>query len=634
VVNEDRLSAVLAEFARTVITDFPIQGILDHLVQRIVGVLPISAAGVTLISASEKPDYIAASDASALRFEQIQTELGEGPCLAAYQTGEAVAIADLAADDRFPRFAPAAVAAGLGAVFTFPLRDGDVSIGALDLYRTSSGPLDAHDMETAQTLADVTTAYLLNARAREQARATSNAFHHNSLHDPLTGLPNRQLLQDRLTKAAARSKRAHTQAAVLFVDLDRFKEVNDRHGHHVGDALLLAVTDRLNRLVRESDTLARVSGDEFVIFCEEVSSADDAELLAARIVQSMRAPFSALGIDLAISASVGIAFAGPGEKLDDQLVINADMAMYQVKRRGGAGHQVIDLRDRLAHVDDDTLEADLRRALAADELDVAYQPIVRPVDRSVVAVEALLRWTHPSLGPVEPRLMIAMAERSDLINDIDDWVLRRACRDRRHWLRQFPGAELDLTVNVSVRHLLQPAFATSVAEALAMFDTPPTALVLEVTENIFIDDNDRVRKVLDDLNRTGIRIALDDYGTGFSSLGYVAHLPVHILKIDRGFINDLASDAGQIIVASVNQLAHDLGLQVVAEGVETTDQHDAIAALRCDLAQGYLYARPMDAASVSDFIATHAPIPFKAVVPATMGNGDGAPALRGGVPRR
>ena len=265
-VNENTLSAVLGEFARTVITDFPIQGILDHLVHRIVRVLPISAAGVTLITDTKRPDFIAASDSSALRWEQLQTEFRQGPCIAAFETGEAVAVAELATDDRFPLYGPAAVAAGLAAVFTFPLRDGEVQIGALDLYRTSPGPLDENDMAAAQTLADVTTAYLLNARARDRARATSNAFHHNSLHDPLTGLPNRQLLQDRMAQAAAQSRRSHTHAAVLFVDLDRFKHVNDRYGHHIGDALLLAVTERLRRLVRDSDTLARVSGDEFVIF--------------------------------------------------------------------------------------------------------------------------------------------------------------------------------------------------------------------------------------------------------------------------------------------------------------------------------------------------------------------------------
>jgi len=609
-VDEGKLSELLAEFARTVITDFPIQGILDHLVQRIVSVLPLSAAGVTLISADKKPDYIAASDESARRFEQLQSEIGEGPCLTAFETGEAVVIADLTMDQRFPFFAPAALAAGLAAVSTFPLRDGDVPIGALDLYKTSRGSLDENDMDAAQTLADVTTAYVLNARARDKARATSNAFHHNSLHDPLSGLPNRQLLQERLTHAAALSKRSHTHTAVLFVDLDRFKEVNDRYGHHVGDALLLGVTDRLSNLVRDGGTLARVSGDEFAIFCEDLRSIDDVEELAERIGQSLKSPFSIMCHDLAVTASVGIAFAGPGEDITEQLVVDADMAMYQVKRRVGAGLQIIDFPHTSPQGDHNLLAAELRTALTLDELDVAYQPIVRQCDMTVVAVEALLRWTHRLRGPVDAPSIIANAERSDLINEVGDWVLRRACRDRQRWLDHHPGTELDLAVNVSVGQLLQPTFATMVAAALLTFETSPTSLVLEVTENLFIDDNERVGEVLSELARSGIRIALDDYGTGYSSLGYLAHLPIHILKIDRCFIADLARPAGEIIVASVNKLAHDLGLHVVAEGVETTAQHDIINTVGCDLAQGFLYAKPMDATAIEALLASRTSLPL------------------------
>lgn len=597
-VDGERLSVVLGEFARTVITDFPIQGIVDHLVDLIVGVLPISAAGVTLIDADRKPHYIAASDELAMRFERLQSTLGEGPCLATYETGEAVAVPDLATDERFPRFGPAAIAAGLAAVFTFPLLHNNTPLGALDLYRTTPGPLDAQDLAAAQTLADVATAYLLNAQARAEATAASEAFHHNSLHDALTGLPNRQLLEERLTHAAERAKRSRRHAALLFVDLDKFKDVNDQYGHHVGDGLLLAVTDRLAHLVRAGDTLARVSGDEFVILCEEISSSRDAELLAERIGVSLRAPFSILNHSLEISASVGIAYAGPGEDITDQLVITADMAMYQVKRRGGAGHQIIDLRSAAQPVADDLLEFDLRRALLADELEVLYQPIVRTKSRSIVGVEALLRWTHPSLGPIEPPSIIAIAEKTELINDLGAWVLRRACDDHRGWIDAHPGIDLDLAVNMSVRQLLQPDFPARVADALRLSETSPTSLVLELTENVFIDDKQQVSDVFDELARLGVRIALDDFGTGFSSLSYLAHLPIHILKIDRCLITDLADSAGRIIVASVTKLAHDLGRNVIAEGIETEAQHKVLMSLGCERAQGYLYGRPMPAIAI------------------------------------
>jgi diguanylate cyclase (GGDEF)-like protein len=346
VVNEDKLSAVLSEFARTLITDFPIQGILDHLVERIVEVLPVSSTGVTLISPGMAPRYIAASDDDAMRFEKLQTDIGQGPCLVSYTTGEPVAIPDLRVDDRFPQFAPAAIEAGLAAVFTFPLRHGAGRLGALDLYRDTAGDLEPHDMGVAQTLADVAAAYLLNAQAREEANATSERFQYSALHDSLTGLANRLLLQERLEHANERRKRSHTNAAILFADLDHFKAVNDTHGHQVGDELLMAVAHRLAGLVRSGDTLARFSGDEFVFLCEDLHSISDAEVLARRVDDAFEEPFVLAGSGLTIpaSASVGIAFAGPGEELTNELVVQADMAMYQAKRQGGAGHQLIDMR--------------------------------------------------------------------------------------------------------------------------------------------------------------------------------------------------------------------------------------------------------------------------------------------------
>jgi GGDEF domain-containing protein len=239
--KQDQLAAMLSDFARTVITDFPIQCILDHLVDRIVEILPVSAAGITLISPGKAPLYVAASDESALRFEKLQTELSEGPCLLAYESGDAVLVSDLRKEERFPRFVKAALLGGLAAAFTFPLRHGDGRLGALDLYHDKTGPLAAQDMDAAQTLADVAAAYILNAQAREDAKATSDWFQDSALHDPLTGLPNRLLLHQRLAHAAERAQRSHSYAAVLFADLDRFKQVNDTYGHQVGDDLLIAV---------------------------------------------------------------------------------------------------------------------------------------------------------------------------------------------------------------------------------------------------------------------------------------------------------------------------------------------------------------------------------------------------------
>ncbi len=608
-VHEEKLSAVLSEFARTLATDFPIQGILDHLVLRIVDVLPITAAGVTLISDGNAPEYVAASDESAMTFERLQTEIGEGPCLAAYNTGEPVALPDLRTDDRFPLFTAAALAAGLVAVFTVPLRHGHGRIGALDLYRETPGKLGAPDMRAAQTLADVTTAYLLNAEARDVARAKTEAFRHSALHDSLTGLPNRELLQQRLEHAALRAQRSHANAAILFADLDRFKLVNDTHGHDVGDELLLAVSHRLAALVRPGDTLARFAGDEFVFLCEDLQSAADVEILAKRVDDAFAKPFALGGdLELALTASVGVAFAGPGEEISSRLVVNADMAMYQAKRRGGARHQIINLREAADTDDRNSLDRDLRAALADGTLRLAYQPIVRTSDGVMSGVEALLRWNHPLRGAVAPVSMVAVAEQSGLIVKLGAWVLERSCRDRSHWLREHPGVPLDLAVNVSGRQLMSQDFAATVDSVLSRTGMDPLALVLEITENVLIEESDRTMAALGRLKELGIRVALDDFGTGYSSLSYLRHLPIDMVKIDKSFVADIGRDgSASAIVAAVTNLAHVLGLTVTAEGVETQDQHDQVVAIGCESTQGFFYARPLPAAAVLDRVAIGGP---------------------------
>jgi diguanylate cyclase (GGDEF)-like protein len=599
VVQEEKLSEVLSDFARTLTTDFRIQAILDHLVDRIVEVLPITAAGVTLISAGKAPHYVAASNASALRFERLQTEIAQGPCMLAFESGEAVSIPDLIADDRFPDFGPPAVAAGLVAVFTFPLRHGGGRLGALDLYRDTSGSLDAEDMGAAQTLADVATAYLLNAQAREDARTASDHFRHGALHDPLTGLPNRLLLKERLVHATRRARRSHTNAAILFIDLDHFKRVNDTHGHQMGDTLLISVAQRLSALVRPGDTFARFSGDEFVVLCEDLREPADVEILARRIDGAFTKPFTLGSLELDVTASVGVAFAGPGEDISKSLLAKADMAMYQAKRDGGARHQTIDLREADATYDRNSLEVDLRWALGRNKLDIAYQPIVRSSDRKVTGVEALLRWSHPQRGAVSPTAIVELAEQSELINMIGTWVLERSCSARAEWLHRHPEAPMDLAVNVSARQLMSQDLYATVASVLDRTRMDPHALILEVTENVFIEDTARTMSVLTSIKELGIRLALDDFGTGYSSLSYLRRLPIDVVKIDSSFIADIGHPAnGGAIVAAVTNLAHVLGLAVVAEGVETQFQRDEVSAMGCEFAQGFFYAAPMPASAI------------------------------------
>jgi diguanylate cyclase (GGDEF)-like protein len=603
VVDEDTLSSVLSEFARTLITDFPIQGILDHLVERIVDVMSVTGAGVTLIWPGTAPRYVAASNRAALGFERLQTELGQGPCLAAYETGHAVSVPDLRLDRRFPEFSSAALTEGLRGVFAFPLRHASGRLGALDLYRDGPGALAPRDLAAAQTLADVAAAYLLNARARHEALEVSDRFRLSALHDALTGLPNRVLLQQRLEHAAQRAHRSHSPAAVLFADLDRFKWVNDTYGHPVGDELLIAVAARLSGLVRPGDTLARVSGDEFVILCEDLGHVDDAISLARRLDEAFAVPFCLADTELRVTLSVGIAYSGPGEAVTDQLITHADLAMYQAKRRGGATHHVIDLgrghsRGGAVHRDHD-----LPSAMGDGHLDLAYQPILRVADERLVGVEALLRWTPPGAGAVPAPTTIGIAERDGTIDAVGAWVLERSCADRAGWLAEHPGRPLDLSVNVSVHQLKDPAFPATVAAVLDSTGMDPAALVLELTEGMFIDDGDRAVDVLAGLKALGVRLALDDFGSGYSSLGYLGRLPVDAIKIDQSFVADIGDhQPGSTIIAAVTELAHALGLSVTVEGVETREQHDAIADLGCELAQGYLYGRPGTAADVGTLV--------------------------------
>jgi diguanylate cyclase (GGDEF)-like protein len=604
---ERRLSDVLSEFARTLVTDFPIQAILDHLVVRIVDVLPISAAGVTLISPGADPHYIAASDDAAMRFEQLQTELGEGPCLVAYEKGEAVSVPDLRVDDRFPTFAPRAIEEGLVAVFTFPLRHDDHQLGALDLYRSSAGPMNTGAMTAAQTLADVAAAYLLNAQARSDLRDSSDRARESALHDGLTGLPNRTLLVQRLVHTILRCRRSEKLVAILFADLDRFKAINDTYGHHVGDELLVAVAARLTELLRPGDTLARLAGDEFVILCEDLESTAQVEPLAARIDEALGEAFVLSGIEVQVSASVGISFAGRGDDVPEQILQDADTAMYQAKRKGGARHGTVDIGEQRLADNRATLNRDLRGALARRELRTEYQPIVATADGRITGVEALLRWVHPVRGIVAPDTIIPLAEQSGLIIDIGRWVLMQACVDLHRWQRHDEYSDLEICVNISTPQLMAQDFATTVADVLAETRTDPTLVTLEMTEGVFIQDSDRALIVLNDLKRLGVKLALDDFGTGYSSLSYLKQFPVNIVKIDRAFIADLGHEpTSRLIVSAIVRLAHSLEMTVVAEGIESAHQYDQVVALDCDSYQGYFFARPASADALDSLMATAA----------------------------
>ena len=624
-MNEERLSEVLVEFARTLVTDFPIQAILDRLVGRVLEVVPVTGAGVLLLGGDAQLHFVAATDDTIREIETLQLELGEGPCLESFATGDRVALPDLQTDRRFPRFSPRALQAGLRAVYTFPLRMDGHRLGALDLYCTGPGCLAENDLVGAQVLADVAAAYLINARSRAEVVDAAQRSEHRALHDALTGLPNRALLSDRLRHALLRAPRAGSQVALLFLDLDRFKAVNDLHGHAVGDDLLLAVTERVAALLRPGDTLARLAGDEFVVLCEDLPDSRQAEDVAARLVRALGAPFALPRALVVCGASIGVACTQPGvqstpdvDRIAEDLLRQADLAMYQAKSDGGGRYALATHASRAEGAARHTLERDLPAALAGAGLHLAYQPIRDLRDEEWVGVEALLRWDHPDLGPVPAVAVVAAAERTGLMPRLGRWVLAQACADLAGW-RATPGLRderFSVAVNVSPTELLDPTYPTQVAEVLHRHQLPPQSLCLEVTESVLVEDAARTLTALDALKRTGVLLALDDFGTGYSSLTHLRQFPVDLLKIDRSFVAALTTpDAtggtaggpsdphplpgvrrgtgpvektavASAIVTAVVHLAHALGLTVVVEGVETPEQLAAVRAHGCDRAQG------------------------------------------------
>lgn len=501
--HEQQLADVLSEFARTMATDFPIQGILDHLIDRIVAMLPITAAGVTLISPHQAPQYVAASDPSALSYEQLQTELGEGPCLLAYTSGEAISVPELREERRFPRFTPRALEEGMRAVFTFPLRHRDHQLGALDLYRDTPGDLSAHAMVAAQTLADVAAAYLINAQARQDLEDSSERSRKLALHDGLTGLPNRTLMLERLEHANQRNRRSGKTLAVFFVDLDKFKLVNDTYGHNVGNQLLVAVAMRLRLALRPPDTVARMHGDEFVILCEDLDSPDQAGPIATRIAAAMAEPFVLPSVRIEITTSVGIAFADREMVDAEQILRDADAAMYQAKHLGSGLQRIFDPLHQHNTRTRESLERDLWTALPENQLHTVYQPIVNTGDGAILGFEALLRWVHPTRGSVPPTTFIPLAEHSALITEIGHWVLQKACADRRRWQQLRPHTDIDIAVNVSAQQLMSATFVDTVDAVLRAEDTTPQRLTLEITEGVFVHDAEQALVVLNDLKDLG-----------------------------------------------------------------------------------------------------------------------------------
>lgn len=426
-------------------------------------------------------------------------------------------------------------------------------------------------------------------------------------HDTLTGLFNRFSLEQRLDQAVAQARRNGTQLAVQFIDMDRFKLINDTLGHHVGDGLLVEVAHRLDGSVRESDIVARLGGDEFVVVLTGLKSRAHVEDMARQIVLNLARPYMVLDHELHTSSSIGIAlFPDDGSEIE-VLMKNADTAMYQAKKKGRNNYQFFNIAMVNAINEEVALERDLRQTLKRGALSLSYQPKVRADDGTISGVEALVRWQHPERGMVPPDIFIPIAEESGLIDELGRWVLDQACGQLRSWKRE--GIFLSMAVNLSARQFNNPTLIDELRRVMALHGIAENELELEITETDAMTDAEHATQVMRAIGELGVSLAIDDFGTGYSSLTYLKRFPIQTLKLDRSFVRDIGRDENDTAICKASiSLAHTLGLRVVAEGIETEKQREFLVEHRCDTLQGYLFSPPMPADELNDLLRSLTPI--------------------------
>lgn len=431
---------------------------------------------------------------------------------------------------------------------------------------------------------------------------------HDALYDGLTELPNRTLLMERIERALQRVKRnPHHLFAILFIDLDRFKTINDSLGHLVGDRLLVAIAEIIQQDLRLTDTVARLGGDEFVILLDDIHSLKDATHVGDRLQEQLKLPLNCGGHSLVSSASIGIALSSSKYENSSEILRDADIAMYRAKEKGKACYEVFDEAMYIQTLKAVELERDLRLALINQEFTVYYQPIVALKDNSLSGFEALIRWYHPQHGLISPAEFIPLAEDTGLIVEIGNWVLREACRALSTWQQEYSSrpdiAALKVNVNVASQQFQKPDFIDKLDQILAQTSLNPSCLKLEITERVLIDSEINTQLTLTEIKKRQIKLSIDDFGTGYSSLSYLSRLPIDNLKIDRSFIKNISFDRESLeIIKTIITLARNLGMDTIAEGVETLAQAEQLKSLNCEYAQGYLFAQPMTTEEAIAFI--------------------------------
>ena len=428
----------------------------------------------------------------------------------------------------------------------------------------------------------------ITERKQQEARIEHLAF-----HDLLTGLPNRRLLTDRIQVAMAQASREANGIALLFIDLDRFKNINDSLGHQVGDQLLRMVGERLKAWVRSGDTVSRVGGDEFIVLCPNCDSPADASSLGEKLLEAVAKPYRIGDTELVITASIGIALYPDNGTDANSLIGNADVAMYLAKENDRNNYQFYSPELNARNLERLQMELRLRHALEEGEFLLYFQPQIDAKSGKIVGAEALIRWLEPELGLIPPGLFIPLAEETGQIQAIGEWVLQQACRHLKKW-KQMGLPELPIAINLSARQFKQSSFVDTISQTLGDYKIPAHLLELELTESMLMKDVPQTTAKLNQLKRMGFRISIDDFGTGFSSLNYLRHFPLDVLKIDQSFVRELFDDGAALaIIESIIALARSLGMRTVAEGVETAEQRSILESRGCDILQGYLISRPL-----------------------------------------
>lgn len=604
----NRALRVLSQCNRTLLREREVPKLLEAICQLIVGPGGYSLAWVgfsdgnppgsvrPVARAGENSDAFASASAV-----WSDDDWSWSPAAVAFRTGQTVVEHDISRNGVDQTWRKWAEQYGIQATVALPLREESRIIGVLSIYAQSPHAFEARELELLDEMAADLSFGIETLRGHAQRRQAEERLNYLVYHDSLTGLPNRLLMTERLAQAIAVAGRNERLAALLFLDLDRFKNINDSLGHETGDRLIEQVAARLQAIVREGDTVARHGGDEFTVVLANIAHLDDIARVTRKLMEQFRAPFHIAGQDLFVTSSIGITLYPADGHDPEVLVKNADTALYHAKESGRNNFQFFTAEMNRRVERQLALEMALRQALERNEFLLHYQPQVDLVSGAVIGVEALIRWRRGA-ETVSPLEFIPIAEETGLIAPIGEWVLRTACAQARAW--QEEGlAPIAMSINLSARQFREADLMSTVRRVLEETGLEPAHLVLEITESVIMHKPEAVQETLRQLDAMGIELSVDDFGTGYSSLGYLKRFPIGSLKIDKSFVQDITTEPDDAAIAqAIIGLAHSLGVRVVAEGVETDAQLGFLRARGCDMMQGYLFSKPLPAADLAQLL--------------------------------